>query len=173
MVKFKTTILQFAQQGDKTGWTYIVVPQKIAEQLKPGHKKTFRVKGKLDEFAIKAIALLPRGDGSFIMAVNATMRKGIKKHKGATLQVQLAVDDNEPKPPKELLECLADDPDAAAFFNSLNKGHKNYFSNWIKSAKTEPTKTKRIAQAITALARKQDFGTMIRALKKDREDLMG
>jgi hypothetical protein len=173
MTKFKTTLLQFAEQGEKTGWTYIEVPAKVALQLKPGNKKTFRVKGMLDDFAIKAVAIMPRGDGSFILPVNATMRKGIKKRKGATLQVQLEVDNNELKPPKALLDCLADDPEALAFFNSLAKGHQNYFGNWIKSAKTEPTKTKRIAQAVTALARKQDFGTMIRALKKDREDLMG
>lgn len=173
MVTFTTTILQFAEQGDKTGWTYIIVPAKVAGKIKPGHKKSFRVKGKLDEFSIKAVALLPRGDGDFIMPVNASMRKGIKKQKGAKLQVQLMADNNELKPPKELMECLADDPQALTFFNTLNKGHQNYFSNWIKSAKTDPTKTKRIAQAVTALSRKQDFGTMLRSLKKDREDLMG
>ncbi len=173
MVKFKTILLQFAEQGEKTGWTYIEVPAKVAQQLKPGNKKAFRIKGKLDDFTIKGVAILPRGDGSFILAVNAGMRKGIQKRKGATVQVQLEVDNNEPKPPKELLDCLADDPEALAFFNSLAKGHRNYFGNWIKSAKTEPTKTKRIAQAVNALARKQDFGTMIRAIKKDKEELNG
>jgi hypothetical protein len=170
MVKFTTTILQFADKGEKTGWTYINIPAKTAQLLKPGNKKSFRVKGMLDDYAIKAIALIPMGGGDFIMSINATMRKGIKKRKGATLKVQLEVDNKELKPPKEFLDCLADDPDALAFFNTLTKGHQNYFGMWIRAAKTEATKTKRIAQAVTAMARKQDYGTMIRSHKKDRED---
>jgi len=40
MISFSTTILQFAQQGEKTGWTYIVVPTAIAAKLNPGIKKS-------------------------------------------------------------------------------------------------------------------------------------
>ena len=91
-IKFTTRILQFAEQGEKTGWTYIEIPADIVQQLKPGNKKTFRVKGKLDDFPIRQIAIMPRGDGSFIMPVNATLRKGIGKRKGAMLQVLLEED---------------------------------------------------------------------------------
>ena len=44
MIKFTATIKQFAEQGEKTGWTYIDVPENIALQLKPNNKKSFRVK---------------------------------------------------------------------------------------------------------------------------------
>src|ERR1700754_4241620 len=94
MVKYTTTILRFEKQGEKTGWTYIEVPADIAGQLKPDQKQSFRVKGKLDKYAIAAIALLPMGDGKFIMALNAEIRKGIAKRAGAKLEVQLTVDDN-------------------------------------------------------------------------------
>jgi hypothetical protein len=172
MVQFTTTILQFAKQGEKTGWTYISIPEKIAQQLKPGNKKSFRVKGKLDTYAIKAVALLPMGGGDFIMAVNAAMRKGIGKRKGATVKVQLLADDKPPELNRELMECLADEPVALAFFNSIPKSFQHYFSKWIESAKTDPTKTKRIAMAVSALARKMNFPEMIRAQKKDNRDLM-
>jgi hypothetical protein len=166
MVKYTTAILKFDKQGEKTGWTYIVVPEDIAQQLKPGNKKTFRVKGKLDKFSIEAIAIMPMGDGSFILALNAEIRKGIAKRAGAMLDVQLAVDDNpDPVKSPEFMECLQDEPEALAFFNTLTKGHQNYFMKWIESAKTEPTKAKRIAQAVTGLARKQDYGAMIRSNK--------
>jgi hypothetical protein len=166
MVKYTTTVLKFEKQGEKTGWTYVVIPEDIAQQLKPGHKQSFRVKGKLDQYAIAGVALLPMGDGSFIMAINGEMRKGIGKRAGAQLEVQIMADDNpEPVTSPEFMECLADEPEALAFFNTLTKGHRNYFMKWIESAKTEPTKAKRIAQAVTALARKQDYGTMIRANK--------
>ncbi len=84
MIKFSTTILKFDKQGEKTGWTYIIIPAKIVQQLKPKNKKSFRVKGKLDDFEINKVALMPMGEGDFIMAINAAMRKGIGKRKGAT-----------------------------------------------------------------------------------------
>ena len=41
MVRFSTIIKKFADQGEKTGWTYIEIPHTIADQLKPGIKKHF------------------------------------------------------------------------------------------------------------------------------------
>ena len=60
MLTFNTTILQFAQQGEKTGWTYIVVPAAIASKLNPGVKKSYRIKGKLDDFKVEKLALIPK-----------------------------------------------------------------------------------------------------------------
>ena len=83
MVSYSTSIKQFGQQGEKTGWTYIDVPADIAEKLKPGYRKSFRVKGKLDDHAISQSALLPMGDGGYILPLNAAIRKAIHKKKGA------------------------------------------------------------------------------------------
>ncbi|MGZ3853604.1 MAG: YdeI/OmpD-associated family protein [Flavisolibacter sp.] len=167
MVRFKALIKKFAEQGEKTGWTYIEIPASTAQKLNPGCKKGFRVKGRIDNYDYSMIALLPMGGGDFIMPLNASMRKEIKKQKGATVQVAMEVDNNEKKPPAELMECLEDEPLALEYFNSLPKGHQNYFTNWINSAKTDPTKAKRIAATLNALNRKWDFGQMIRAMKKD------
>ncbi|HET9824514.1 MAG TPA: YdeI/OmpD-associated family protein [Chitinophagaceae bacterium] len=166
MIQFTTTILQFGQQGEKTGWHYIEIPVDLAQKLKPGNKKTFRVQGKLDGYPFKGVALLPMGGGSFIMALNKNMRKGIHKRRGAMLTVRLEVDTKPYELSPEFVECLTDEPVAYDFFKSLPKGHQNYFSKWIESAKTEATKAKRIAQAVNALARKQGFPQMLRSLKQ-------
>ena len=173
MVQFSTTILQFASQGEKTGWSYIKVPKKIAHQLKPDTKTSFRVKGKLDAYAIKGVALIPMGGGDFILAVNATMRKGTGKRKGDTLKVQLQADEKAYELNAAFVECMEDEPAALKFFKSMPKSWQNYFSKWIDSAKTDPTKTKRIALAVSSLAKKMNFSDMLRAQKKDKEDLMG
>jgi len=173
VIQFSTTILQFAAQGEKTGWTYIKISAAQAQRLKPGNKKSFRVKGKLDDHPIKKVALLPMGEGDFIMALNATMRKAIRKHKGAKVSVQLEVDNARIEPPADLLECLADEPQAIAYFRELPKSHQNYFGNWVRSAKTDATRAKRIARVVTAMAKKWDYGTMIRKGQQDRQDLMG
>src|SRR4051812_40080154 len=126
MVKYTTTILKFDKQGEKTGWTYIEVPADIAEKLKPGNKKSFRVKGKLDSFAIAGIALLPMGGGSFIMALNADMRKGIGKRYGAMLKVQLEEDKKGFVFNKDFMDCLTDEPTAIEFFKTLAGSHQKY-----------------------------------------------
>jgi len=173
MVQFTTTILRFATQGEKTGWTYISIPAKIAQQLKPGNKKSFRVKGKLDNCAISGIALLPMGEGDFIMALNAAMRKATGKRKGDTLKVQLEPDNKPLVLNKELIECLADEPVGLAFFRSLPGSHQHYISKWIESAKTTATATRRIATAVSVLTRKMGFPEMLKAQRKNRNDLQG
>ena len=103
------------------------------------------------------------GGGVFIMPLNADMRKGIGKRKGAMLKVQLSVDEKGFVFNKDFVDCLADEPKAKIFFESLTGSHQKYFSKWIDSAKTEPTKIKRITMAINALAKKMGYPEMIRA----------
>jgi hypothetical protein len=171
MVSFSATITRFAQQGEKTGWTYILVPAAVAQKINPGVKKSYRVKGKLDDFPIKQIALIPMGKGNFILSLNATMRKGMGKGYGAKVKLQLELDTKPILPPKELMECFEDEPAALKYYNSLPQGHKNYFTQWINSAKTEPTKTKRIAMVINAMSKKMDFGQMIRNARDEKREL--
>jgi hypothetical protein len=162
MVRFTATIKQFGQQGEKTGWTYIEVPPDIAQHLKAGARTSFRVRGKLDSTAIKQIALLPMGGGTFIMALNADIRKAIKKRKGSRIDVQIEEDDSGFVFNKDFMTCLADDPEARKFFKSLPGSHQRYFSKWIDSAKTTTTREKRIARAVSALARKMGYAEMVR-----------
>ena len=170
MVRFAATILKFAEQGEKTGWSYIRIPKLLAQELKPGYKKSFRVQGKLDDYAFTGMALIPMGEGDFVLALNAQVRKSIRKEKGARVQVILELDLNIPEIPAEFLECLADEPEALAHFNKLNLSHRNYWCNWIRSAKSEATRARRIAQSVTALARGWDYGQMIRHLKNERQE---
>lgn len=174
MVKYAATIRRFDKQGEKTGWTYIDVPQSVSEKLKPGTKKTYRVRGKLDEFPVKGMALVPMGGGDFILALNAQIRKGLHKPVGAKIVVTLEADDDfDLQPPAEFGECLKDEKTASDFFYSLPKSHQHYFINWLNSAKTDETRVKRIAEAISALEKKMGFGEMIRASKKERRELRG
>ncbi|MBO9631590.1 MAG: DUF1905 domain-containing protein [Chitinophagaceae bacterium] len=167
MVQFTATIQKFDEMGEKTGWSYISIPATIAQKLSPGNKKSFRVKGKLDNYSFKGVSLLPMGGGDFIMALKADVRKAIGKQKGAKLEVQLVLDKVPYKINQELLDCLADEPQALQHFNTMPPSHQAYWSKWIESAKTEGTRTKRITQSVIALAKKFDYGQMIRSLKKE------
>ena len=82
------------------------------------------------------------------------------------LKVELEEDKKEYKLNAEFLECLKDEPIALANFKAMSRSFQNYYSKWIESAKTEPTKTKRIAVAVSTLAMGKNFSEMIRSLQK-------
>jgi hypothetical protein len=128
MVEFDTIMLQFAEQGEKTGWTYIDIPADIAQQLKAGIRTSFRVRGMLDSVPVSGMALMPMGEGNFIMALKAEVRKKLHKNAGAMLHVCLE-EDTEYKVdvPDDLQECFDFEPEAVDFFYSLPKSHRDYF----------------------------------------------
>lgn len=170
MIRLVTEIKKFTKQGEKTGWTYVEIAAAAASVLKPGYKKSFRVKGKLDGVKIKALALLPMGEGNFILPLNATLRKALQKRGGDQVDIFLEVDDKPLDPPSDLMLCLKDEPEALHFFQSLAKGHQNYFGKWIDSAKTDVTRGKRIAHTVNAMLARKDYGAMIRAMKAEKDN---
>ena len=170
MIKASLTIEKFGQQGEKTGWSYLPISKELAEKLNPGCRVSFRVKGKLDELAITGQALIPMGEGAFILPLKADIRKKLGKQKGATVHLHLEWDPADPELDPDLLACLEDEPAAYQWFKSLTPGHQRYFSKWISDAKTETTRAKRIAQAVDALVKQWDYGQMIRANKKQLFD---
>jgi len=169
MIQFKATIKKFDKQGEKTGWSYIEIPEEIASKIKPGYKKSYRVKGSLDNYKIERTSLLPMGNGNFIIPLNAGIRKGLGKRKGAKIIVKLEEDIRKVEINETFLLCLADEPNALEFFNSLPGSHRNYFSKWIESAKTEATKENRIARAVIALSQKLGYSEMMRMTKEKNE----
>lgn len=171
MEKFIANILRFEKNADKTGWTYIVVPARIAGKIRPASKKSFRVKGKLDGYAFSKISLLPMGKGDFLFPFNASIRKGTGKIAGETVKVQIEADKSEIILNPDLMTCLEDEPGALEHFNTLTGSHQRYFSKWIDSAKAELTKTKRIANAVNALSRGRNYAEMIRESSKRNSEL--
>lgn len=168
-VSFTTTILRFARQGEKTGWTYIVIPVDVAQKLQPGNRRGFRTKGKLDNYKFSGKSLIPMGKGEFILTIDKDIRKAIGKRAGAMVNVQIEFDKTEYELNVEFMDCLNDEPDALSFFKALTRSHQNYFSKWIESAKTEETKAKRIALSINAFLKKQGFPEMLREQKTKRQ----
>lgn len=167
MVTFEAIIERTQQEGEKYGWTYVIIPVPVAQQMNPGVKIVYRVKGRIGGHECRQVALLPYGEGSYILPLNAAMRKDIVQGVGETLLLSLEVDPEEPAMSAELLEALSYDTASESFFLSLSKSHQRYYSNWIDSAKTFETKSKRLAMSIEGCARGMDFGKMMRHFKKN------
>jgi len=165
MPAFSAIIEKFDKKGEKSGWTYITVDHEQILKINPGCKKTFRVKGTIDKINIKQQALLPMGNGEFILTLKAELRKKLGKKLGELVHLRLEKDEEEITLNKDFIDCLMDDKNALSFFKTLSPSHQRYFSNWIESAKTIETKAKRIAQAIEGLKQKLGYSEMIRHYK--------
>ena len=168
MFAFKSIIQKFASKGEKTGWTYVDVPQDILLKLKRPDKKEFRVKGVIDDVKFDRMATYPIGDGNFIIAINAELRKKLGKKEGAMVSLKISLDKSAPLQSEELIEALNDDKIAKKQFDSLLLSHRNYFHRYVYTAKGMDTKAGRIVNIINAMYKKQNFGEMIRSLKKEK-----
>lgn len=171
MVQFSAEITRFRENGEKSGWFYVVVPMEIAAEIKPGNRKFLRVRGTINSREFSGLGLLPAGSGDFILAVNAGMRKALKAGTGDVLHFSLE-EDKEFKitMPADLEICLAEEPRLLETFLKFNKANQNYFFNWINQAKTEPTRTRRIAMTVEAMELGLDFGAMIRRDQARRQN---
>jgi hypothetical protein len=171
MITLNTIIEKFNKMGEKTGWTYVFIPFDVAEKINPKVKKSYRVKGKIDAVPIKQMALIPMGNGDFIIPLKADLRKKIKKQKGEKVKLSLELDSSEFKLSSDFLECLKEEKDAEKFFKTLTPGHQKYFSRWIDEAKTIETKSKRIARSIEGFKMKMGFPEMLRYHKAQKDKL--
>lgn len=171
MVVFTAEILKYGTKGEKTGWSYVEVPESLARQLKPGNKQSFRVRGKIDHQSYAGLALIPVGEGDFILPINGGMRKSLNKKEGDVLSFQIEEDtDFKIELPEDLAVCLQEDEaDLLERFMALSKSHRNYFIQYVSEAKTEATRVKRILMTVEAMVLGLDFGAMIRLGRSRRK----
>lgn len=172
MITLQTLIKKYGQMGEKTGWTYLDIPSHIANELKPSCKVSFRVRGEIDNYKFNGLALLPVGDGDFILPLKQAIRKVIAKGPGAMVKLSLEEDvDFKIEIPEDLEACLAEQDDLMNNFMKLSKSHRNYFIKWINEAKTDFTRVKRLTQTVQAMELDMDFGTMIRTNRSKKNEL--
>jgi len=164
MLHIVTSIERFDKKGEKTGWHFIEISAAKAKKLKDS-KVSFRVKGTIDALTIQKTALIPMGNGDFILPLNATLRKAIGKKHGDKITINLELDERKLILSPDLIRCLKEDPAALQFFKSLPPSHQQYYSKWIESAKTAATKAKRIVMSMEGFGKKQGYGEMMRAYK--------
>ena len=168
MHSFKAIIQKFSSKGEKTGWTYIDVPPDILTKLKRPDKKEFRVKGVIDDVKFDRLATYPIGEGNFIIAINAELRKKLGKKEGAAVSLKIELDKSAAIKSQELIEALNEDKIAKKQFDSLLLSHRNYFHRYVYTAKGIDTRAGRIVNIINAMYKKQNFGEMLRSLKKEK-----
>ena len=133
----------------KGGWTYARIPE--IPQDKKAHFGWVKVRGTIDGYEIRKYHLMPMGNGKLFLPVKAEIRKKIKKDVGDYVHVILYPDNEPLEVPEEMILCLQDEPAAWKFFNTLSESERNFYVEYIYSAKKEETKIDRLAKSIDRL----------------------
>lgn len=110
------------ESTNKLWGAHFVVPNAVAKTLIDGDDR--RVVCILNEKIEYQCALLPKGDGSFLITVNKKIRDKLGLRPGSRVSVSLRKDDSEyglPMP-EELAELLAQDETGNRLFHALTPG---------------------------------------------------
>ncbi len=134
----------------KGGWTFARIPE--IPQDRKAHFGWVKVRGTIDGYEIRKYHLMPMGNGKLFLPVKAEIRKKIKKDVGDYVHVILYPDNEPLEVPEEMILCLQDEPAAWKFFNTLSESERNFYVEYIYSAKKEETKIDRLAKSIDRLA---------------------
>ncbi len=129
-------------------WHFVEFPHDVKELF--GKRGDVRVKCLINGVPADR-ALMPTKSGYHILVLGGDLRKkaGIKKP-GDLVQVELWLD---PEPdritiPEELAETLDFIPEMKAAWDKLTPGMQRNMCYWVGSAKTAPTKAKRIVELL-------------------------
>lgn len=139
------------RMSGKFAWSYVEFPHDVQELF--GKRGEVRVKTVINGVAADR-ALMPTKSGYHILVFGGDLRKkaGIKKP-GDVVRVELWLD---PEPdriniPEELAETLDFMPELKKIWDKLTPGMQRNVCYWVGSAKTTPTRAKRIADVMQKL----------------------
>jgi hypothetical protein len=104
--EFKSIIFKYASNGEKTGWTFVEIPDDIIPKLKLKDRKGFRIKGFIDDVKFEKLSTYPVKGGGFIIALNADLRKKLGKGESAEVAIRFELDKAKSLESAELLACL-------------------------------------------------------------------
>ncbi|UGU16941.1 YdeI/OmpD-associated family protein [Sinomicrobium kalidii] len=147
----------------KGGWTYAAIPG--IKQKKDHYFGMLRVYGKIDEHPLNGKNLMPRGDGTLFLPVNATIRKAIGKGEGDYVYLELypetpvteekTVDFSQNTPleiPEEIMACFKNEPpEVYQNFRKLGTDRKRQWLQWIYEVRQKDARAERIIKMMDNL----------------------
>ncbi len=147
--------LQFISVLEKSGnriWgCHLGVPDRIAAQLTDSGSR--RVVCTLNGSPEFQRALLPHGEGSFVITVNKSLQAGLRLAIGMRVEVTLRNDESTyglPMP-AELEELLRQDKEGDRLFHALTPGKRRNLLYIVGAVKNEQSRAARAVAVITHL----------------------
>ena len=161
------------ERSDNKLWgCHFEVPAKIVRRLSADGSR--RVRCRLNEGAEYQCAMLPHGNGTFVITVNKALRDSLGLTYGAEVQVALHRDESRyglPMP-EEFNELLEQDEAGSALFHALTPGKQRTLLYIINGAKREDRRVSRALTVIRHLKRnkgKIDFRQLTADMKANHD----
>jgi hypothetical protein len=145
-MKFQTKILQ----AGKTA-TGIEIPPKIVEALGAGKRPPVRLT--INGYTYRSTVAVM--GGKHMVGVSAEVREAANVAGGEIVDAEIALDaaPREVKVPSELRKAFASNAAARRAFENLSNSKKQLYTLPIEKAKTNETRERNVAKAISALTR--------------------
>ncbi len=148
--RFEFTARLFRPPGPRM-MTILPVPRLVVQQ---GHLRARqRLRGHIDAVHI-ASSLLSTGTGILALVINKELLRQLGKQAGDRVTAALELDRGgiRVSRPAALRDALQANPDAEAFFKRLAPSNQKAFVSWIREARLEATRDRRLRAAIEMLA---------------------
>lgn len=140
----------------KGGWTYAEIPEVLQNKNNPFG--WVRVRGSIDGYELKQYKLMPMGNGKLFLPVKAAIRKKIGKEAGDQVKVVLYADESPTEIPEDIMDCFnMESPEVLENFKALPDGQQKAYLDWVRDAKTEDTKVKRILSMMDRVRKRLGF----------------
>lgn len=141
--------LQLQIQAAGGGGAFVEVPDAAVQQLGGGRKR-LKVKATFDGVPYRG-SVAPYA-GKTMIGILKDVRAQIAKDIGDTVEVTLALDEEERvvEIPPELAKALTKSK-MKAVFDALSFSNRKEYAAWIKGAKTDETRERRLLLAIEKL----------------------
>jgi hypothetical protein len=143
-MRFRATI----ELGGKTA-TGIEVPDEVVAGLGSSRRPAVRVTIRDHTYR----STIARMGGRYMLPVSAEHRSsaGVAAGDEVDVEIELDTEPREVTVPPDFADALSRDPDAKRFFDGLSYSQKQWHVLSIDGAKTEQTRQRRIAKALSAL----------------------
>lgn len=163
---FEAPIEKFGVGKKKVVWyNVLIIPDDVCAVLPLAEYPRLRVEGEIADIPI-ANALIPTGDGRHYVIVAPNVLRDGEVRLGDMVQMRFRIaDQDRVDVPPELERTIKRTSGAEVEWKALTPGKKRMLAQHVFSAKTPPTKARRVEEAIEALL---EHGADLRAWRKGK-----
>ena len=137
----------------KIWYSVLFLPADLEGVLPFARYPRLRVDGEIADIPISG-AWIPTGDGRRYIIVAPRVFQDAGVRVGSLVEMRFRIADQDAVDmPEALSTALSLDPAAANAWSDLTPGKKRGFAHIVHGAKTDPTRTRRVAEVIAALKR--------------------
>ncbi|NRA31635.1 MAG: YdeI/OmpD-associated family protein [Parvularculaceae bacterium] len=150
--EFEAPIEKFGVGKTKKIWYNVLfLPSDISATLPFDQYPRLRVDGEIADVPVNS-AFIPVGDGRYYVIVGKDVLKQGDVRLGHIVSMRFGIADQDAVDvPDALAAALRNDQHAADAWAEITAGKKRMMAQHVKTAKTDPTRTKRVAEAIEAM----------------------